>query len=122
VSRPGDGKNRRRAPRVRIANLIGYSDRRSDKIFNVLGSATTIDLSETGVRLRTHEPLPIGVVLTFEVQLGGDLVNLNGRVVWGEELEPDTSYEFGVSFVDVPEKAKESLRLYVSVKAAKSED
>jgi hypothetical protein len=101
---------------VRVANLIGYHDRRGEGLYNLLGSAVTVDLSESGVRVRTTETLPVGGILTFEIKLGGEVFSLAGRIVWGEELDPDKAYEFGARFVDVPESLKEKLRVYVSLK------
>jgi hypothetical protein len=109
-------RNRRRAPRVRVANLVGYSDRRSDSFYTLLGSATTVDMSETGVRLRTSEPLPIGSTLTFDLKIGSEIHRVDGRVIWGEELVPDTTYEFGVNFAWLTAHVREQLKLYVSIK------
>lgn len=111
--------NRRRAPRVRVANLVGYSDKRSDWLYNLLGSAVTVDISESGVRVRVHEALPIGAVLQLELKLAGELHPIEGRVVWGEELDPDRAYEFGVRFVGLDPKLQDALRVYLSVQSAK---
>ena len=115
-------RNRRRAPRVRVANLVGYSDRKSGRFYTLLGSAVTIDLSESGVRVRTVEPLPIGTILTFDLKVAGDVHRVDGRVVWGEELKPDEDYEFGVQFGELEPEVRDKIRLFVSVKQAKADD
>ena len=118
MTRPSKDE-RRRAPRVRVANLIGYSDSRPEKqLFNFLGAAVTVDLSESGLRLRANEALPIGHVLRLDLKLGSDVHSLRGRIVWGEELEEDTAYDFGVRFIELTEKQQEVLRVFVSVKSA----
>ncbi len=113
---PRGDPNRRRAPRVRVSNLVGYADRRSGRFYSLLGSAVTLDLSESGVRLRTVEPLPVGSTLTLDLKVASEVHRVEGRVVWGKETVRDEEYEFGIEFGDLEPGLKESLRLYVSVK------
>ena len=120
MSRPA-GENRRRTPRVRAANLVNYSTRDATGVYAVLGSATTVDISETGLRLRTKESLLLGAILDLELKLGGEVFKLEGRIVWGEEVEPDARYDFGVRFTSVPQRALETLRVFVSVKRVPEE-
>jgi len=101
---------------VRAANLVGYSDRHTGRFYNLLGSAVTVDLSESGARLKTVETLPIGSTLTFDLKVASDVHRVDGRVVWGEELDPGREYEFGVKFCDLPPGVLEKIRIYVSVK------
>jgi hypothetical protein len=116
VKDPRRDPNRRRAARVRVSNLVGYADRRSGRFYSLLGSAVTIDLSDSGVRLRTVEPLPIGSTITLDLKVASDVHRLDGRVIWGKETVRDEEYEFGIEFEELEPKLKESLRLYVSVK------
>lgn len=122
MTRKQRDRNRRTAPRVKVANLVGYSDRRSGRFYTLLGSAVTVDLSETGLRVRTTEPLPIGSVLTFDLKVASEVHRLEGRVIWGEELVADTDYEFGVHFAELDPALREKLRLYVSVKQTQKEE
>ena len=112
------GANRRRAPRVKVTSLVGYSQKRDDAIYQALGTAQALDLSESGLRLRVHEPLPVGAELRFEVALGAKLHAATGRIVWGEELKPDEAYEFGVKFVEIDDKVREELRAFVGSRAS----
>ena len=107
---------------MRVANLVGYSDRKSGRFYTLLGSAVTVDLSDSGLRVRTVEPLPLGGVLTFDLKVAGEVHRIDGRVVWGEELEPDTDYEFGVQFGDLEAEVRNKLRLFVSVKQTKQQE
>ena len=43
-----------------------------------------------------------------------------GRIVWGEELQPDQAYEFGVKFVGIDDKVRDDLRAFVGSRAAPS--
>ncbi|MBI3725336.1 PilZ domain-containing protein [bacterium] len=122
MSREKNGRNRRRSPRVRLANLVGYSYKTEEGTYSHLGTAHTLDLSESGFCMRTREPLPLGSELSFDLKLGGELHRLRGRIVRGEELDPDRAYEFGVRFLDLPEKAVTDLRLYLSMKRGPGDD
>ncbi len=97
----GNGSERRRAQRVPTNHLISYSALRSDNLYRLLGMAVTIDLSESGLRVRTIEPLPIADELTFSVKVENATYKARGRIVWGAELEEDRQYEFGVKFKDI---------------------
>jgi hypothetical protein len=116
VTSPAGGRNRRRAARVRVTSLVGYSRKRDDHIFQALGTAQALDLSESGLRLRVHEPLPVGGELRFEIALASDLHAATGRIVWGEELVPDRVYEFGVRFVEVDPEVRAALKSFVNVR------
>jgi hypothetical protein len=118
----GGASNRRRLPRVKVANLLVYSKRHVDLSFQHLGTAETLDLSESGLRLRVHESLPIGAELDLELKIAGEVQRLQGRILWGEEIEPDKTYEFGVRFVDVKPAVRDELRLYVSLKRSAEEE
>ncbi|HZU97627.1 MAG TPA: PilZ domain-containing protein [Planctomycetota bacterium] len=123
MSRKPRETNRRRHARVRVTNLVGYAENNSGRgFFTLLGSAVTVDLSESGIRIRTIEPLPIGSNLTFDLKLGGEVHRVQGRVIWGEELEQDRAYEFGVRFFEVDEAALKKLRIYVSAKQAQKDE
>jgi hypothetical protein len=106
LSLTGEGRlsksrDRRRALRVPANNLISYSAQRADRLYKMLGMAVTLDLSESGIRVRTLEPLPLGEELTFTLKLENAVHPVKGRIVWGAEVEEGKSYEFGVRFKDL---------------------
>jgi len=82
-------------------NLISYSAVRTDRLYKLLGMAVTLDISDSGIRVRTIEPLPIAEELSFKVKLADHLHTVRGRVVWGCEVEEDKQFEFGVKFKDL---------------------
>jgi hypothetical protein len=92
------GRNRRSTERFKANNLVTYSAVRADRLYKLLGLAVTLDLSETGLRVRTQEALPLGEELRFHLKLGQQIYDVVGRIVWGSEVEQDKVYEFGVRF------------------------
>jgi len=101
ASSVGTGKERRRAQRVPANNLISYSAVRTDRLYKLLGIAVTLDISDSGIRVRTVEPLPLAEEIFFTLKLEDAVHNVRGRVVWGTEVEEDRQYEFGVKFRDL---------------------
>jgi hypothetical protein len=101
LERPERGRNRRRAPRILHGDLLGYSDRRKDGLYHLLGTGRTLDLSETGLRATCREPMPLGKILSFELKVGENTHRFRGRVVWCAELEADARYDFGVLFQEL---------------------
>jgi hypothetical protein len=105
---------RRQTPRVPVASLVGYSNQTDGPVQAALGAALAVDLSQTGFRVRTREPLPLGRVLTFALTLGSEPHALRGRVVRGEEIEPGESYDFGVRFVELTDAARDVLAAFIT--------
>jgi hypothetical protein len=95
------GKDRRKANRVPANNLISYHAQRADRLYKLLGMAVTLDLSESGIRVRTLEPLPLAEELSFTLKLEDTVHCVRGRVVWGSEIEEDRQFEFGIRFKDL---------------------
>lgn len=93
--------NRRRANRILHADLLSYADRRRDGLYHLLGTGRTVDLSETGLRMLSSDPLPLGKVLSFELKISEGTHRFRGRVVWCDELEADKRYESGIRFQEV---------------------
>lgn len=92
------GRERRKAGRVPANNLVGYSAVRTDRLYKLLGMAVTLDISDSGIRVRTLEPLPLAEELTFSLKLEDACHHVTGRVVWGSEIEEGRQFEFGVRF------------------------
>jgi len=82
-------------------NLVSYSALRSDRLYRLLGMAVTLDISDTGVRVRTIEALPLAEELDFTLKLGANVHTVRGRIVWGAEVEEGKQFEFGIRFKDL---------------------
>lgn len=115
----GAGDERRSEARIASANLVNWreiADRDGAQaeaaIYSTLGSARTVDVSAGGCKLRASEPLPVGAVLAFDLQLGEVVVSTAGTVV---RVEPvDGGFDVGVRFDDLDELARDGLRHYLS--------
>jgi hypothetical protein len=80
-----------RQPGRVFACILENSDQRQlDQAFCVV-----MDVSTTGMRLRTPQPPLNGSTITLRVAVGEDICNLIGRVVRVEEVRPST-FDVGV--------------------------
>ena len=111
------GDERRREVRVRSANLINYSSGggpegpSAQRVYDLLGTARTEDLSATGCRLITQEALPASLELTLDLQLGEHVVRCRGRAVRTNPVEG--GYETGIAFSELDELAQGGIRAYL---------
>ena len=119
------GADRRTEVRILSANLVNYAEIASqgdvpgpETIYELLGTARTVDLSAGGCRILAREPLPVGAVIDLKLQLGDAVVELRGRVVRlrGSAGEGEEGFEVGVQFVDLDELAQDGIRMYLELK------
>jgi len=83
--------------------------------------AESVDLSATGMHLRTAFVPAVGTALTFrfEGDGGGHPVYAKGEVVWTEDA--DGGAEFGVRFAELADGDAEAIRQIVSISEGPSE-
>ncbi|MGE0706779.1 MAG: PilZ domain-containing protein [Planctomycetota bacterium] len=117
--------NRRREIRIRSVNLTNYSRLRQPdhpeepEAYEVLGLAQTKDLSASGCRLLTREPLPVGVGLRLDLQLGPTIVTCEGEVV--RAAKEGGLWSLGVEFHELEEVAQDGIRAYLQFKEGAEE-
>ena len=70
--------------------------------------AQALDLSETGMHLRTAYLPELGQPLTCRLELGSDVVLAAGEVVWRQEQE--RGGEFGLRFTNLDDASQEALK------------
>ena len=107
-----NGAERRHTSRIRAANLISYTQMDEHQLVRNLGLAATIDLSETGMKIWSTEPLPLAANIHFELALGEKVVHVTGRVIYAREESPDR-FLMGIKFLDSTEIDTTLLRGYL---------
>jgi len=107
------GEERRGSPRVAARCLVGYARRLDVKRFALLGVGTTIDVSETGIRLIVHEAVLDRSRLELQLVLGGRPARIEeARVVRVKALQ-NGLYEIGARFDQASRKARATIAEYV---------
>ncbi|MEM9694201.1 MAG: PilZ domain-containing protein, partial [Myxococcota bacterium] len=81
------GRERRRHPRIASINLVNIGQVNEEGMATGLSVGRTLDLTEFGVRLELDHALPLRSVLSVTLALEDDVVELQGRVVFVQEID-----------------------------------
>jgi hypothetical protein len=76
----------------------------------------SIDISMSGVRIKSHVSLPVDTLITIKMKLKnlGKVITHIGKVKWNKGNIKDKSYEAGVEFVDTQDESNLFLQEYIS--------
>jgi c-di-GMP-binding flagellar brake protein YcgR len=87
----------------------------------VMGQYTTSDISQGGIRFLVHHFVPkdshLKVNITFPTT--NVMIEALVRLVWIREVPYSNSYEIGVQFIDIPQKAADHLLGYIKYLVSK---
>ncbi|MBS3758603.1 MAG: PilZ domain-containing protein [Desulfobacterales bacterium] len=106
-------ENKRRHERYDSLNLLSYVCFDSDGKEWMQGIGRTLNISETGLQLETHEPIETKYVVLLSVGIEDDLVDIRGKVVYCNRGE-DNKFECGIEFREVSQEAYTVLKRYIS--------
>lgn len=101
----------RKTPRVPVRMRVEIEEQDPQRYL------TAVNISEGGIYLRTHAPLPINTLLhlTFNLPLDADTIRVAGEVVrtslLGTHLETEPG--MGLRFVDLAEDTRNRIRSFV---------
>jgi hypothetical protein len=104
--------NQRKHPRFNSLNLLSYVciDENQDVVKQGMGR--TLDVSEGGVLLETHAPIPLQHTISLTIGLEDDVTEIDGRAVYSRPGGPGT-YESGIAFYGKNEEGLRVLRKYI---------
>lgn len=111
MSRSGS-KERRQAPRVEKIQLVEVS-RFDEGGLSDLTTGRTLNLSRGGARLELHYSLPLRSTIELSIVLGGQVVQVPGKVVYLEAID-DQRTAMGVAFTDVPPETQEAIESFLA--------
>ncbi len=105
----------RRNPRIETSNLVDYTLYDQDGKALGKGKGRTLNLSQNGILLKTPNPLKGVFVLLMTIDLNGNPVKVDGRLVYST-MDPVTGYFMsGIEFTGP--KAKQIDAIVAFVKA-----
>ena len=106
-------EDRRKHPRFPSLNLVSYSclDESGRTIREGMGK--TLDVSEAGISLETHESLEDARLVSVAIGLRDDLADLRGEVVYFYSAQ-EGQYRCGIRFGQVDEAPLRILRSFVA--------
>ena len=104
--------NGRKFERFYSLNLLSYECLDSENKTFKQGMGRTLNISEGGVMLETHEPLGVGDAVLISIGIKDEVIDVRGNVVY---TSPDNKSMFksGIEFVDVNLDALIVLRKYI---------
>jgi hypothetical protein len=111
--------DRRRRSRLTSVNLLSFVcfDERGNAVHQGMGR--TINVSEDGILLETHDPLEDSRTVELTIGLRDDLVDIRGAVIY-TIIDKERKVRTGIQFVNVDEAASAVLEKFI--KAFKEEE
>jgi len=107
------GNNKRKHARYDSLNLLSYICIDSEgKEWNQ-GMGRTLNISESGLQLETHEPIDTQYTLLISVGIEDEVVDIKGTVVYTNRGE-EGKFEAGIEFSEVKPESLVVLRKYIS--------
>ncbi len=107
------GINKRKHERVDALNLLSYVILDSDNKEWNQGMGRTLNISESGLQLETHEPIETKYILQISIGIEDDLVEIKGKVVYTNRGDSG-KFETGLEFIQVKQDALAVLKKYIS--------
>lgn len=105
--------DQRRKPRIETANLVDYTIFDHEGKATAKGKGLTINLSQTGVLLKTQKPLVGVFVMIMTIALDGRAVKVEGRLVYSAIQETTGYYLSGIEFIGPKEDQLSAIVAFV---------
>jgi len=106
-------ENKRRYERYDSLNLLSYVCLDEEGKEWMQGMGRTLNISEIGLQLETHEPIETRYVVLLSLGIEDDLVDIRGKVKYCNRGE-DNKFEAGIEFLEVPPQAYNQLKQYIN--------
>jgi c-di-GMP-binding flagellar brake protein YcgR len=104
-------QDKRKYKRINSLNLsYVLVDGKKDADRQTMGR--TLDVSEAGIRLETHLPVPVGSEMLLSIGLEDEVVDIRGRVVHSRQNE-EGRHELGVQFTKVDPEVSDTLHKFI---------
>jgi len=104
---------KRRAPRIKTLNQVGYAifDAKGKRIG--LGRGQTVNLSQTGTLLETDTVIQGAYIVLMTIDLEGKKIKVQGRVVRSEPTVAGEGFLTGIEFMGPREEQLEAIVAFV---------
>lgn len=96
---PNNNKDKRRHPRIESINTVGYVlfDKNGKKI--KIGKGHTLNLSQSGILLKTKDPVQGAFVVLVTMDLKGEKIKVKGRIVHTRRDSTSAYFLTGIEFI-----------------------
>lgn len=103
---------RRASPRIEKVHLVQVTRFDAEGFRADLTTGRTLNISRGGVRLELHHPVPLRTVVSLNLVLGEQILEVNGAVVYLEVLDGERC-GLGIEFVNLDPQAEALLDAFV---------
>lgn len=110
---PWRGSDKRRSPRIETANTVEYTIYDVERKTLDKGFGNTINLSQTGLLLKTPKPLSGVFVVVMTIDLAGNKIQVEGRLVYSVEDEASGDFLSGIEFVGPKDQQLQAIVAFV---------
>lgn len=105
---------RRHEPRVTSIDFVTVSEFHPENFRTLVTLGERADLSHDGLRLELNHPLPLRSEVDLTVAVGGEAVDVKGRVCYLEEHDPNT-LTMGIKFTEVPDESRRAIDAFLEM-------
>ncbi len=107
-------ENQREEKRFDTIHLLNYIclDKENRQLGQ--GMARTLNLSETGVKIETHQPIETWDIVFLAIGIGEDIFDIKGKVVYCNQ-GPEGRFESGVEFYELDFESFGKLKRFIKV-------
>lgn len=105
-------ENQREEKRYDAIHLLNYICLDSENRQLGQGMARTLNLSETGVKIETHQPIESRDIVFLAIGIGEDIFDIKGKVVYCNR-GPEGRFESGVEFYELDFESFGKLKRFI---------
>jgi hypothetical protein len=105
-------QDRRQNPRSDSLNLLHYACLDDNDHPWHQGMGRTLNVSMTGLKMETHEPIESEWIVLFGLGLGNDLVDIKCKTIYSNEITPG-KFETGIEFLEMEPIAAKILKQFI---------
>lgn len=106
-------EEKRKHSRIDSLHLLNYVYFDEKEEESTQGMGRTLNVSESGILLETHNAIETGHVVSLTIGFEEDVVDIKGRAIYSNKNDRDM-FESGIEFFDVDADAKKVLRQYIT--------
>lgn len=103
---------KRKHSRIDSINLLNYVDRDEKGEEITQGMGRTLNVSESGILLETHDRIDTSHFVSLTIGFKEDVVDIEGRVIYAKK-SAEGVFESGIEFFEMDDTARKILKTYI---------
>jgi c-di-GMP-binding flagellar brake protein YcgR len=108
-----NNEEKRKHFRIDSSNLLNYINFDEKEEESSQGMGRTLNVSESGILLETHNVIDIGNIVSLTIGFEEDMVDIKGRAIYSNKNDQEM-FESGIEFFDIDDDAQKVLNRYIA--------